>query len=137
MKKINKLRIPVTHGLKDMYAMDMRLAYQAAYLGQFNVVAFARLAAAISVIRTALEHNQTKIPHAIETLDEAIVTLQAVRKKGDETDIWEITREQLPSVLGGIDMAEQCIGTLDVALLEQTADLLLQIIHGGPGGNTA
>lgn len=117
--------------------MDMRLAYQAAYLGQFNVVAFARLAAAISVIRTALEHNKTKIPHAIETLDEAIVTLQAVRKKGDETDIWEITREQLPSVLGGIDMAEQCIGTLDVALLEQTADLLLQIIHGGPGGNTA
>ena len=137
MKKINKLRVPVTHGLKDMYAMDMRLAYQAAYLGQFNVVAFARLAAAISVVRTALEHNRTKIPHAVETMDEAIVTLQAVRKKGDETDIWEITKDQLPSVLNGIDMAEQCIGTLDVGLLAQTADSLLQIIHGEQGGNSA
>lgn len=137
MKKIKKLRVPVTHGLKDMYAMDMRLAYQAACLGQFNVVAFARLAAAISVVRTALEQNQTKTPFAIETLDEAIVMLQEVRKKGDETDVWEITKDELPSVLSGIDMAEQCIGTLDVALLAQTADSLLQIIHGGQGGNLA
>ena len=134
MKKINKLRIPVTHGLKDIYAMDMRLAYQAAYLGQFNVVAFARLAAAISVVRTALEQNNTKTPLAVETLDGAIVTLQAVRRKGDETDIWEITEDELPSILNGIDMAEECIGTLDVALLEQTADSLLQIIHGEQGG---
>ncbi len=136
MKRISKLRIPVTRGLKDIYAMDMRLAYQAASLGQFNVVAFGRLAAAISVVRSALEQNQTKIPLAIETLDEAIETLQAVRKKGDETGIWEITKDELPPILSGIDMAEQCIGTLDVALLAQTADLLLRNIFGEQGGQS-
>jgi len=130
MKKRNPLRVPVTHGLKDLYAMDMRLAYQAACVGQFNVVAFGRLAAAISVVRSALEHNQTKIPRAIDTLDAAIETLLAVRKKGDETDKWEITESELPTVLSGIDMAEQCIGTLDVALLAQTADKLLQDVCG-------
>ena len=130
MKKKNPLRVPVTHGLKDMYAMDMRLAYQAACVGQFNVVAFGRLAAAISVVRSALEQNQTKIPFAIDTLDAAIGTLLAVRHKGDETDVWEITGSELPTVLSGIDMAEQCIGTLDVALLAQTADKLLQDVCG-------
>jgi hypothetical protein len=128
MKKRNPLRVPVTHGLKDLYAMDMHLAYQAACVGQFNVTAFARLAAAISVVRSALEQNQTKIPLAIDTLDAAIETLRAVRRKGDETDIWEITESELPSILSGINMAEQCIGTLDVALLAQTADKLLQDI---------
>jgi len=131
MKKRNPLRVPVTHGLKDIYAMDMRLAYQAACVGQFNVVAFSRLAAAISVILTALEQNQTNIPLAIDTLDAAIKTLLEVKKRGDETDVWEITESEFPAVLCGIDMAEQCIGTLDVALLEQTADRLLQEICGG------
>jgi len=106
--------------------MDMRLAYQAACIGQFNVVAFGRLAAAISVVRSALEQNQTKIPFAMDTLDAAIETLLAVRRKGDKTDVWEITVSELPVVLSGIDMAEQCIGTLDVALLAQTADKLLR-----------
>lgn len=124
MKKIKNPRIPVTRGLKDLYSMDMRLAYQAASLGHFNMVAFGNLAAAISVIRTALERNQTTQPHAIETLDEAIATLLAVRVKGDETDVWEITPAELPVVLRGIDMAEECIGTLDVSLLEQTAHQL-------------
>lgn len=110
--------------------MDMRLAYQAACVGQFNVVSFGRLAAAISVVRSALDQRQTKIPLAIATLDAAIETLLAVRKKGDETDVWEITESERPSVLEGIDMAEQCIGTLDVALLAQTAEKLLQEIGG-------
>lgn len=130
MKKKNPLRVPVTHGLKDIYAMDMHSAYQAASLGQFNVVAFSRLAAAISVIRSALEQKQTKIPLAIETLDAAIETLMAVRKRGDETEVWELTESERPSILEGIDMAEQCIGTLDVALLAQTADRLLSEISG-------
>lgn len=116
--------------------MDMRLAYQAACLGKFNVVAFGRLAAAISVVRSALEQNQTKNPFAIETLDEAIEILQTVRKKGDETNIWEITENELPSVLSGIDMAEECIGTLDVALLSQTAEILLQNIFGEQGSKS-
>lgn len=101
--------------------MDMHTAYMAACVGQFNVMAFARLAVALCVVRTALEQHQTKIPLAIETLDAAIETLLAVRRKGDQTDVWEITEGERPSVLNGIDMAEQCIGTLDVALLEQTA----------------
>ncbi|MDP1995696.1 MAG: hypothetical protein Q8J90_00710 [Gallionella sp.] len=134
MKKNNPLHIPVTQGLKDIYAMDMHTAYQAACLGQFNVVAFSRLAAAISVIRTALEQKQTKIPLAIETLDAAIETLVAVRKRGDETDIWELTESDRPSILGGIDMAEQCIGTLDVALLEQTAARILREVWGEQAG---
>jgi hypothetical protein len=125
MKKIVSLRVPVTHGLKDIYAMDMRSAYQAACFGQLSVVAFSRLASAIAVIRTALEHKQTKIPLAIETLDETIETLVTVRRRGDETDVWEMTESERPSVLGGIDMAEQCIGTLDVALIARTADKLL------------
>ncbi len=123
-----------------MYAMDMRLAYQAACVGQFNVTAFGRLAAAISVIRAALEQRHTKIPLAIETLDAAIETLLAVRKKGDETDVWEITDSERPCVLEGIDMAEQCIGTLDVALLAQTAERLFQDVCGGQDskqGNSA
>jgi len=134
MKKNPPLRVPVTRGLKDIYAMDMHTSYQAACLGQFNVVAFSRLAAAISVIRTALEQKQTKIPLAIETLDAAIETLVAVRKRGDETDIWELIESERPSILDGIDMAEQCIGTLDVALLEQTAARILSEVWGEQAG---
>jgi hypothetical protein len=40
--------------------------------------------------------------------------------------VWEIAESELPVVLSGIDMAEECIGTLDVALLAQTADRLYQ-----------
>ncbi len=134
MKKRSPLRIPVTQGLKDIYSMDMRLAYQAARAGQFSVVAFGRLAAAISVVRSALEQNQTKLPLAIETLDATIETLLTIRKRGDETNVWEITANELPSVLDGIDMTEQCIGTLDVALLERTATALLKHMHGGQDG---
>lgn len=134
MKRINTLRVPVTHGLKDIYAMDMRIAYQAACLGQFNVVAFGRLAAAISVVRSALEQHHTKLSCAMDTLDTAIETLLAVRKKGDETGVWEITESEQPSVLSGIDMAEECIGTLDVALLARTADKLLQNVYNEPRG---
>lgn len=133
MKKISSLRVPVTHGLKDIYAMDMRVAYQAACLGQFNVVAFSRLAAAISVVRSALEQHQTTLPLAIATLDATIETLLAIRKKGDETEVWEITENERPSVLSGIDMAEECIGTLDVALLSKTADQLLQNVYNEAG----
>ena len=127
-KKRNTLRVPVTSGLKDIYAMDMHAAYQAACLGQFNVTAFGRLAAALSVVRSALEEHQTTLPLAVETLDASIETLLAVRRKGDETDVWEITESQLPSVLSGIEMAEECIGTLDVALLAQTAVRLLESV---------
>lgn len=126
MKKRSALRIPVTRGLKDIYAMDMRLAYQAACLGKFNVQAFGRLAAAISVVRSALEAKQTKIPEAIDTLDAAVATLLLVRDRGDAINVWEINESELPIVLNGIDMAEQCIGTLNVALLEKTARQLLQ-----------
>jgi hypothetical protein len=126
MKKRNPLRVPVTKGLKDMYAMDMRTAYQTAMAGQFNVVSFGRLAAAIMVVRSALEAHQTKIEGAIEILDRAINVLLNVRQKGDETGEWDIPEEELPIVLEGIDVAEECIGTLDVALLEQTAQSLLQ-----------
>lgn len=128
MKKRNLLRVPVTAGLKDIYAMDMHTAYQAACLGQFNVNSFGRLAAAISVVRTALVRHQTKIQNAVELLDAAIEVLQRVREKGDETGIWEITEGDRPVISNGIDVAEQCIGTLDVALLAETADQLLQDI---------
>ena len=126
MKKKSPLRVPVTSGLKDIYAMDMHAAYQAACAGQFSVVAFGRLAAALSVVRSSLEEHQTKLPLAIETLDSAIESLLDVRKRGDETGRWEITASERPSVLNGIEMAEQCIGTLDVALLAQPAAKLLQ-----------
>ncbi len=130
MKKNKSLRVPVTSGLKDIYAMDMHLAYHAASVGKFNVDAFARLASAISVVRTALEQNQTKLPDAIETLDAAIAILLEVRKRGDASDVWEIIESERAAVLDGILMAEQCIGTLDVDLLEQTAAQLLRAISG-------
>jgi hypothetical protein len=126
MKKRSLLRVPVTQGLKDIYAMDMHTAYQAACLGRFNVTAFGRLAAAISVVRTALVTHETKIQNAVELLDAAIGVLHQVRQKGDETNVWEIPEEQRITVLDGINAAEQCIGTLDVALLAETADKLLQ-----------
>ena len=126
MKKRNLLRVPVTQGLKDIYAMDMHAAYQAACLGRFNVNSFGRLAAAISVVRTALVRHDTKIQNAVELLDAAIAVLQQVRAKGDELDVWEILDADRPVVLTGIEVAEQCIGTLDVALLAETADQLLQ-----------
>ncbi len=126
MKKRNLLRVPVTKGLKDIYAMDMHAAYQAAAMGRFNVDAFGRLAAAISVVRTALVRHQTKIENAVELLDSTIAVLQQVRDKGDATGIWEITDADRPAVLTGIEVAEQCIGTLDVALLAETAEQLLQ-----------
>ncbi len=124
------LRIPITHGLKDMYAMDMHAAYQAACSGQFNVIAFSRLSAAISVVLSALVQHQTTIPLAISTLNSAIETLLVVRTRGDATEQWEISESERPSVLSGIEMAEQCIGTLDVALLEQTANMLLKQLYG-------
>jgi hypothetical protein len=126
MKKRNLLRIPVTRGLKDIYAMDMHAAYQAACAKRFNVTAFGRLAAAISVVRTALVKHETKILNAVELLDAAIGVLQRVRQKGDETAVWEIPDTDLPTILDGINVAEQCIGTLDVALLAETAEQLLQ-----------
>ena len=127
-RKKTSLRVPVTRGLKDIYAMDMHAAYQAACLGQFNVMAFGRLAAALSVVRSALEEHQTRLPTAIETLDRSIEILLEVRRKGDETDVWEIIESERPPVLEGIEMAEQCIGTLDVALLERTALKLLESV---------
>jgi hypothetical protein len=129
-KSGSRLRIPVTHGLKDLYAMDMHLAYQAACAEQFNVISFSRLAAAVSVVRFALTRHKTKIPDAITTLDIAVNTLQTVRTRGDATGVWEITENERPGVLNGIEMAEHCIGTLHVALLEQTAQLLLQQLYG-------
>ena len=132
-KKKRPLRVPVTRGLKDIYAMDMRLAYQAACLGQFNVTAFGRLAAAISVVRAALERHHTRISDAIPTLDAAINILQAVRTKGDTTGCWELAECDRPAILSGIDMAEQSIGTLDVALLAQTAAELLRSVNSQQG----
>lgn len=132
MKKKKTLRVPVTGGLKDIYAMDMHTAYQAACMGYFSVDSFGRLAAAISVIRSALEQNRTRIPDAVATMDAAIETLLAVRARGDETGLWEITESERPSVLAGIEMAEQSIGTLDVALLAETAAMLFDSLAAEP-----
>ena len=111
--------------------MDMRLPYQAACDGQFSVTAFGRLGAAISVVRYALVQKNTHIPNAIETLDAAIDTLTAVRRRGDSTNVWEITEDERPSILSGIEVAEECIGVLDVALLAQTAATLFDQMSGG------
>ncbi|MDD2701813.1 MAG: hypothetical protein PHH36_11330 [Sideroxydans sp.] len=129
-KKQTPLRVPVTNGLKDIYAMDMHLPYQAACEDRFSVTAFARMAVAISVVRTALVQKKTQIPNAVEILDDAIVTLTAVRARGDATDVWEIKEEERPIVLAGIEVAEDCIGVLDVALLEQTAAMLMGQMSG-------
>jgi len=110
--------------------MDMHAAYQAACMGQFNVTLFGRLAAAISVVRTALVRHQTRIENAVQILDAAILVLQRVRVTGDETGIWAIPESDRPAVSDGIDVAEQCIGTLDVALLAETAEQLLRDISG-------
>jgi len=127
MKRKVPLRVPVTHGLKDVYALDMHMAYQAACLEKFNVVAFSRLATAIAVVLTALEQKHSHLPQALETLNAALVTLVQVKQRGDASDVWELTEQERPVVLDGIDMVEQCIGTLDVALLERTAASLGQV----------
>ena len=108
--------------------MDMHLPYQAACEGRFSVTAFSRLAAAISVVRYALVQKSTHIPQAIEILDVAINTLLVVRQRGDSTDVWEITEEERPAVMSGIEIAEECIGVLDVALLAQTAAALFDVV---------
>lgn len=123
-KKRPPLRVPVTQGLKDIYAMDMYLPYQAACEGRFSVTAFGRLAVALCVVRSALAQKNTQIPNAIEILDAAITILTVVRRRGDTTDVWEITETERPDVLNGIEVAEECIGVLDVALLAQTAATL-------------
>jgi len=128
VKKSTPLRVPVTQGLKDIYAMDMHLPYQAACEGRFSVVGFSRLAAAIAVVRSALVQKNTQIPNAVEILDAAIATLSSVRSRGDTTDVWEITEAERPSVLAGIEVAEECIGVLDVALLANTAAMLFDQI---------
>lgn len=104
--------------------MDMHLPYQAACEGRFSLTAFSRLAAAVSVVRYALAQKNTQIPNAIETLDATINTLLGVRRRGDATEVWEITEDERPVVLVGIEVAEECIGVLDVALLAQTAAAL-------------
>ncbi|OIR11014.1 hypothetical protein GALL_71850 [mine drainage metagenome] len=123
-KKNTPLRVPVTQGLKDIYAMDMYLPYQAACEGKFSVTAFGRLAVALCVVRSALAQKAIQIPDAIEILDAAITTLTEVRRRGDSTDVWEITEAERPVVLNGIEVAEECIGVLDVALLAHTAATL-------------
>ncbi len=128
-KKRTPLRVPVTQGLKDIYAMDMHLPYQAACAGRFSVTAFGRLAAAISVVRSALVQRSTQIPNAIETLDATISTLLSIRERGDTTNVWEITEAERPTVLKGIEVAEECIGVLDVALLAQTAATLFDQVN--------
>ncbi len=112
--------------------MDMHAAYQAACMGHFSVDSFGRLAAAISVVRSALEQRQTRIEGAVETLDAAIETLLQVRARGDATDVWEIAEDERPSVLAGIEMAERSIGTLDVALLAETAAMLFDSLAAEP-----
>lgn len=121
MKKTTPLRVPVTAGLRDIYALDMHTAYQAACMGRLNVELFSRLATAIAVVLTALEHKGSHLPDAIETLNAAVATLVQVRVRGDATDVWSFTEREFAVVLDGIFMVEQCIGTLDVALLERTA----------------
>lgn len=128
MKDKKPVRVPVTAGLKDIYSMDMRMAYQAAVAGQFNEISFGRLAAALSVVRTALEQRPNVTPEAKGVLDLAIAAMMQVRTRGDSSNVWEIIESERPDVLHGIDVAEQCIGMLDVALLEQTAAQLLQAI---------
>ena len=132
MRKRRKPRVPVTKGLKDIYAMDMHLPYQAACAGKFTVVGFGRMAAALMVVRSALELAQTRNPQAIEILDETLNMLQKIRQRGDTTEVWEITEEERPAILHGIEMAEQCIGTLTTTQLEQTADMLLQQVVTEP-----
>ncbi len=127
-KKRPSLRVPVTQGLKDIYAMDMHLPYQAACEGRFSLTAFSRLAAAISVVRYALAQKNTQIPNAIDALDATLNTLLDVRRRGDSTEVWEINKHELPVVLAGIEVAEECIGVLDVALLAQTAAALFDVI---------
>jgi hypothetical protein len=127
-RKNTPLRVPVTQGLKDIYAMDMHLPYQAACEGRFTVIAFSRIASAISVVRSALAQKNTQIPNAVELLDAAILTLIAVRAKGDSTGVWEITEAERPSILTGIEVAEECIGVLDVALLAQTAATIFDLM---------
>lgn len=127
-KKHTPLRVPVTKGIKDIYAMEMHLPYMAACNNSFSVNAFGRLAVAICVVRSSLEKRNTQILNAIETLDKAIITLTAIRKRGDSTNVWEITEAERPSILDGITVAEECIGVLDVALLEQTAATLFDQI---------
>jgi len=136
-KKHTNLRVPVTQGLKDLYAMDMHLPYQAACEGRFSVTAFGRLAAAISVVRTALVQKNTQIPDAIDILDKAVETLSIVRARGDSTDVWEIKEDERPSVVAGIEVAEECIGVLDVAMLEQTAAMLMNLMATGSDGQEA
>ena len=112
--------------------MDMHLPYQAACAGKFTVVGFGRMAAALMVVRSALELAQTRNPQAIEILDETLNMLQKIRQRGDTTEVWEITEEERPAILHGIEMAEQCIGTLTTTQLEQTADMLLQQVVTEP-----
>lgn len=130
MKKNTPLRIPVTAGLKDIYSLDMHTAYQAACLGKFNVELFSRLATAIAVVLSALEQKLPPIPQAIETLDAAVATLVQVKVRGDASDIWELAESEFPVILEAIFMVEQCIGTLDVALLERTAASLNNMAAG-------
>jgi hypothetical protein len=129
-KKPTTLRVPVTQGLKDIYAMDMHLPYQAACTGNFSLTAFSRLAAAISVVRYALATKNTQILNAVEMLDITINTLLSIRRRGDSTEVWEITEDERPIVLNGIEVAEECIGVLDVALLAQTAAALFDEMAG-------
>jgi hypothetical protein len=96
------------------------------------VTAFGRLAAAISVIRTALEQRQNIHPDATAVLDHAISILLFIKERGDVTDVWEITEDEQPAVLEGIEVAEECIGMLDVALLAETAVKLLQDVYLAP-----
>lgn len=126
MKKIKSPRIPVTRGLKDIYGMDMHVAYQAACENRFSVTHFSRLAVAISNVRAAIAYKNIKDEESEKLIDDAIAVLMQVRQHGDETGEWLIPEESKDIVLNGINKADECLGTLDVSLLQETAARLLR-----------
>jgi hypothetical protein len=129
MKKLSTHRLPVSQSLNDLYELNMHLPYQAACSGKFTVVAFGHLAAALSVVRYALEFFHIKSADAIPALDSALETLHAVRMRGDKSDVWEITTDELPVIQRGIQTAEHCIAIFSTAPLQHASDMLLMHIN--------
>lgn len=106
------VNVPVTQGLVDQYAQDLRFPLMAAELGHFSTDAFDKIGAALNVVWAALELKQLADPSYKAVIEGGMRTMNEVSKRGDGTGIWKLTPIELASVTAAANKAEQALPRL-------------------------
>jgi hypothetical protein len=103
------VNVPVTQGLVDQYAQDLRFPLMAAELGHFNTDAFDKIGAALNVIWAAVELKPLRDPSIKVVIEGGMRTMNEVSARGDKTGTWKLTQTELASVTAAANKAEQAL----------------------------